>query len=514
MAWMPLQLLIVEDRPDDAELVLAELRRSGYDPTWTRVETPEEFRAELARNPDIIICDYSLPAMTAPDALRILKDQQTQIPLIVVSGVMDEETCVTSLRLGAVDYLLKDRLVRLVPAIEDALAARRLAELAAAARREGRETADILRSVVDHAPAAICVRDSSGSVLWTNAEFDLLAPAAQAARDAARDASGSDRRRLSAAEQACLETANKVESEETYTVAGEERTYLVVRYPVIDGSGRRFAVGTIYVDISKQKHVEEELRKLDKFKDNFVATVSHELRTPLTSIFGYTEMLLAVDSDPGHRRMVEVIDRNSRRLLSLVDDLLTLSRVDSGVMAQLDGRVDIGQLVASACLVIQPAGEKHEVDLAVDLPAGLPPLIGDKGQLERVLINLLSNAVKFSEAGAKVRVAARVSGTEVLLSVEDTGIGISAAEQPMLFQRFFRSQEAQRRVIQGTGLGLAVVKEIVDRHRGTIAVESTAGTGTTVTVTLKAGETPEPVAGPPHDGMGLTSPPPPGSPDA
>src|SRR3954469_10520088 len=101
MAWMPLQLLIVEDRPDDAELILAELRRSGYDPSWTRVETPQEFEAELARNPDIILCDYSLPAMTAPDALRILRAQNVEIPLIVVSGIMDEETCVTSLRLGA-----------------------------------------------------------------------------------------------------------------------------------------------------------------------------------------------------------------------------------------------------------------------------------------------------------------------------------------------------------------------------------------------------------------------------
>jgi signal transduction histidine kinase len=516
MAWMPLQLLIVEDRPDDAELILAELRRSGYDPTWTRVETPREFEAELGRNPDIIICDYSLPAMTAPDALRILRDRNVEVPLIVVSGVMDEETCVTSLRLGAVDYLLKDRLVRLVPAIEDALQARRLTELARTARREGRETADILRSVVDHAPAAICVRDAAGSVLWTNAQFDLLAPSTQMVRSGANHGGpppgDAERRRLTSAEQACLDGARKVESEESYLVDGEERTYLVVRYPVVDGTGRRFAVGTIYVDISKQKHVEDELRKLDKFKDDFVATVSHELRTPLTSIFGYTEMLLHVDSDPGHRRMVEVIDRNSRRLLSLVDDLLTLSRVDSGVMSQLDGRVEVTALVAAACSVLEPEAEKHRVELVVDVPAGLPPLIGDRTQLERVMLNLMSNAVKFSEEGAEVRVAARPVGAEVQLSVEDTGMGIPAHEQKMLFTRFFRSEEARRRVIQGTGLGLAVVREIVERHRGTVAVESAPGTGTTFTVTLRAAEPPP--ADDAHAGMGLTSPPPPGSPDA
>src|SRR3954469_12223769 len=99
-----LRLLIVEDRPDDAELLLAELKRAGYDPKWTLVDTTEGFVAGLSEKPDIIVCDYSLPAMTALDALRILRDLRLDIPLIVVSGVMDEETCVNSLRLGAVDY--------------------------------------------------------------------------------------------------------------------------------------------------------------------------------------------------------------------------------------------------------------------------------------------------------------------------------------------------------------------------------------------------------------------------
>src|SRR5690349_6295789 len=196
----PLQLLIVEDRPDDAELLVEELKRANYEPTWTRVETPEQFIAGLAGEPDIVVCDYSLPAMTALDALRILRELKLDVPLIVVSGVMDEETCVMSLRLGAVDYLLKDRLVRLGAAIEHALEGRKLAGQARTARRERRETADILRGVVDHAPAAICVRNAAGGTLLTNAEFDRLVPGRAAG------ASG----RLSSAEQACLDGADKV----------------------------------------------------------------------------------------------------------------------------------------------------------------------------------------------------------------------------------------------------------------------------------------------------------------
>ncbi|GLY14657.1 ATP-binding protein [Kineosporia rhizophila] len=480
----PLRLLIVEDRPDDAELLLLELKRAGYEPTWTRVETPEEFVSGLGEQPDIVLCDYSLPSMAAPDALRMLRELQMDIPLIVVSGVMDEDTCVNSLRLGASDYLLKDRLVRLAPAIEHALAKRRLATQARVIEQERRETAEILRGVVDHAPAAICVRDATGRTLLTNTEFDRLRPTAAAPRPAVLD-----RRKLTSVEQACLDGADKVEGEEIWSVDGEDRTFLVVRYPVVDGTGRRFAIGAIYVDITRQKQVEEELRELDRLKGEFVATVSHELRTPLTSITGYAEMLLASAEDPTHTRMVQVIDRNSRRLLALVEDLLTLSRVDSGAAARMDEEVDVAELVATSVGVLGPAMESQGVEIDVQIPPGLPYLIGNRSQLERVLLNLLSNAVKFSTAGGTVTVAASVPDLTrpgVQISVSDTGIGIPVEEQGQLFTRFFRTEQARRQAIQGTGLGLAVVRQIVEAHHGTIGVKSAADEGATFTVNLPA----------------------------
>lgn len=485
MASTTLRLLIVEDRPDDAELLLAELKRAGYDPKWTLVESPEDFVAGLAQHPDIIVCDYSLPSMTALDALRILRDLQVDVPLIVVSGVMDEETCVNSLRLGAVDYLLKDRLVRLGPAIEHAMTAHRLAALNRTVRRERRETADILRGVVDHAPAAICVRDATGHCLLTNAEYDRLAPANQPGSPRPENRSRTERRRLSSAEQACLDGADKVESEEVFTVDDQECTFLVVRYPVVDGTGRRFAVGAIYVDITRQKKVEEDLRELDRLKGEFIATVSHELRTPLTSISGYAELLLIGASDPGQRKMVEVIDRNSRRLLTLVEDLLTLSRVDSGAgESGLDGEVDLAELITSANNTLRPVIEASRVRIEVEIPARLPIILGDRSQLERVLLNLLSNAVKFSDAGGTVTVHAELLDDDLQFSIRDSGMGIPAHEQPQLFTRFFRTSEATRRAIQGTGLGLAVVRQIVERHQGTVGVLSALGEGTTMTVTL------------------------------
>ncbi len=472
---VPLRLLIVEDREDDAELLIAELRRAGYEPQWSRAQTPEEFTAALAGDPEIIICDYSLPLMTAPDALAILHRERSHIPLVVVSGVMDEDTCVTSLRLGAVDYLLKDRLVRLGPAIQHALNAKLLAANERQARRERRETADILNAMVSHAPAAICVRDAFGSPLLSNLEYQRLGlPVAEATGP--------------------LAPGTTQESEQTFVVDGEPHTYLCVRYPVIDAEGSPFAEGTIYMDITRQKRVEHELRELDRLKGEFVATVSHELRTPLTSISGYAEMLMG---DPrvaisksaertDEHRMIEVIDRNSRRLLGLVDDLLTLSRVDSGVLGPGDDPVDVGELITSAAAVLGPTALAGAVHLDLDVPVPAPSISGDRAQLERVIINLVSNAIKFSGRGARVTVRVRSAddAEDVTIEVIDTGMGIAADELPQLFTRFYRTSEARRRAIQGTGLGLAGVRALVERHKGTVGVNSVAGEGTTMTVQL------------------------------
>lgn len=474
-------MLIVEDRPEDAELAVIELLRAGYQPDWTRVDSLEAFVEALEQEPDVVLCDYSLPTMTAPDAMAVLRERELDVPLIVLSGVMDEDTCVTSLRQGAVDYLLKDRMVRLGPAVEHALTIRRLGEQARQATAERRRTEAILSGVLDWAPAAVHVCDLAGRPLLTNARYDLLVDPDDDPDD---DWQGPP-------------VEGRSHRERVFMVNGEPRTYLCVRYPIADAAGAAFAIGTIGIDISEQKEVEAQLREVDRLKGELVASVSHELRTPLTSICGYAEMLLGVPgpvtgpaAEPTpERRMLQVIERNGRRLLGLVDDLLTLSRVDAGHFGQYEQPVDLADLVRSSVGVLTPSLAQNRIRLDVDTPDGLPTVDGDRSQLERVVLNLLTNAVKFSEPEGTVSVglAAVQAGERVRLTVTDRGIGITPEEMPKLFTRFFRSEEARRRVIQGTGLGLAVVKEIVDRHGGEISVRSEPAQGTTMTVLLPAG---------------------------
>jgi signal transduction histidine kinase len=238
----------------------------------------------------------------------------------------------------------------------------------------------------------------------------------------------------------------------------------------------------------REQDLVAQLQDLDNAKSDFMSTVSHELRTPLTSIAGYLEML--VDGDAGElsqpqKRMLGVIDRNTTRLRSLIEDLLVLSRIESGTLSTSRQPVEFGWLITSAVAAIVPTAAAAGVSIETDVGAALAGH-ADPEQMDRVLMNLLSNAVKFTPRGGQVRVRATRDGDEVLVRVSDTGIGIPEAEQRHLFERFFRASNATDEAIPGTGLGLAIVRTIVAHHGGAISLESHQGEGTAVTVRLPA----------------------------
>jgi PAS domain S-box-containing protein len=230
----------------------------------------------------------------------------------------------------------------------------------------------------------------------------------------------------------------------------------------------------------------ERLRELDRLKDEFIALVSHELRTPLTSIRGYTELML--DGEAGaltddQRQFLGVVERNSHRLLHLVGDLLFLAQVEAGKLVLDVGALDLGAVASESVETARPQAEAKGVTLTLATgPA--PPIAGDRARIAQLLDNLVSNAVKFTPESGRVDVRVRVDGSQAVLEVRDSGMGIPASEQEYLFDRFFRSSGATEQAIQGTGLGLAISKAIVDAHAGRITVASQEGAGTTFRVAL------------------------------
>jgi signal transduction histidine kinase len=241
----------------------------------------------------------------------------------------------------------------------------------------------------------------------------------------------------------------------------------------------------------------DRMEMLGRAHSDFVSKISHELRSPLTSVIGYVELLIdGVPDEPSReqRRMLTIIERNSRRLLALIEDLLTMSRVEAGTFELEVGSVDLGELIEQVRDTAAPTVTQSKLDLVIDLGPDLS-LIGDRDQLERALLNLVSNSVKFTPAGGRIEITTRTVGVDIAVSVLDTGSGIPREEQAHLFTRFFRANRSKEQQVPGTGLGLYIVKQIIELHGGVMTVDSSPA-GSTFTMLL-------PICGPPADPLAL-----------
>ena len=265
---------------------------------------------------------------------------------------------------------------------------------------------------------------------------------------------------------------------------GQHIGYLAVGRDVTE---QRRTQQILVSSLEKEREATERLRDLDQAKNDFVSTVSHELRTPITSIVGYTELLqdgLAGEVSGEQAHLLEAVRRNGERLISLIEDLLTLSRIEAGTFTLEKVPVDLGSVVRRSQEALEPLLSGRRLEVRFDVPSAPVPVLGDRGQLERVVLNLMANAVKFTEDGGRVACRVRDDGRQAEVEVSDTGIGIPAAEQEALFSRFFRSSTAQQRAIQGTGLGLSIVQSIVHSHGGEVTIRSQEREGTEVRVRL------------------------------
>jgi len=222
-----------------------------------------------------------------------------------------------------------------------------------------------------------------------------------------------------------------------------------------------------------------DLRKLERVRRDFVANVSHEFRTPLTAIQGFSETLLGgAMNDPQNRdRFLGIILEHARRLARLTDDLLMLSKMDADRLELELRRLPVEQLVAGCVETAQPRAVEKDLRLSVNLDKKLPDIAGDRRRLTEVLQNLLDNAIQYTPAGGQIMVSAERHDGEVVFTVSDTGIGIPQADQPRIFERFYRVDVARSREVGGTGLGLSIAKHLMEAHGGRLWVESEVGQG-------------------------------------
>jgi len=233
----------------------------------------------------------------------------------------------------------------------------------------------------------------------------------------------------------------------------------------------------------------EELKKAEKLRREFVANVSHELRTPLTSIRTYAETISDNQGIPQEteEEFLRVIINESDRMTKIVQDLLELSRFDSGTSELNIEEFSLEQAVWDVYAAIALEAKKRNHVLNLELEWKLPRIKGDRARIEQVLMNIITNALKYTPDGGTINIFSGSSGDAVWVKIEDTGMGIPQEDLGRVFDRFYRVDKARTRESGGTGLGLAIAKEIISKHGGDIIIDSVQGEGTTVTLTLPSG---------------------------
>ncbi len=492
----PLRALIVEDVDDDAVLMVLQLRRGGFDPTWVRVETEAAMRAAVASGEwDLVIADYTLPEFDAPSALRVLQDLDVDLPFIIVSGSVGEEIAVAAMKAGAHDYMRKDNLTRLAPAVERELREAHIRRERRDALAQVEESEQQLGAILSQVAVGIVQTGLDGQVLSANQRFCQMVGRAreEVVGRNARDLTHPDD---SAAMAAIFERIGR--GERDFVIEARYRrpdgTHLWVNSTlsvVADREGQpRYTVAVVQ-DVSDRKQAEEDLREAVRARDEFLSMASHELRTPMTPLELQLTSVLDLVRSGRHVQVpaekltakLEMAVRQIDRLTALINNMLDVTRITSGRLTIAARRMDLGESVRRVL------ARSHEmlrrarctVELSID-----HAIVGhwDPIGVETVLSNLLSNAAKFGE-GKPIEVSIEPGEARARIVVRDHGIGIAVAEQDRIFQRFERAVPARH--YGGFGIGLWAARQIIEAHGGEIRVESEPGAGSTFTVELPIG---------------------------
>jgi two-component system phosphate regulon sensor histidine kinase PhoR len=262
-----------------------------------------------------------------------------------------------------------------------------------------------------------------------------------------------------------------------------ERHLAGVATPLRQGAGS--ASGTLLMVVLRDR---TEAEQLGEMRADFVANASHELRTPLASLRGFLETMqgAAKDDPEARQRFLAIMQQQAERMSRLIDDLLSLSRIEMREHVPPKGEVDLTALVSEVARNLASLAASAEVRIELESARGPLRVVGDRDELFQVVQNLMQNAIKYGRKGGRVQVRVGQEKANVALAVEDDGVGIDPVHLPRLTERFYRVNAKDSRERGGTGLGLAIVKHIVNRHQGQLRIESVPGRGSTFTVRLPA----------------------------
>ncbi len=545
-----ISVLLIEDNPGEARLI--ERMLEGVWGAPFKVEQVDRLSAGLdqlaSEGADIVLLDLSLPDSRGFDTFAKAQAQTPQVPIIVLTGLDDKELAVQAVREGAQDYLVKAEVIegqgeQLVRAMRYAIERKRTERALRESQEEIHRRAahlealntiialataaddleNLLDTTLDHALHAVQLEQGA---IWLADKMSLRDFPPDVDRHLLQSTINQstlsdvvaveDWRQVQAPEKLAAVTSivERLGVQASLSVpilaegrpvgglslaASEPRSWSEEEVDLVEALGRQIGATAERLRLldelcSQAQELEasiKQLQELDRLKSEFVQNVSHELRSPLALILGYAELLVDGAMGPLTAEQLgpmEIISRRAHMLSELVEDITLILLADSRSWVQ--EKVVWADLVRAAAEDFHVMADQAGLTLRVEVPASLPTVYGDATYLRRVIDNLLSNAIKFTPDGGVITVCSYAQRDQVVLQVTDTGIGIAPKEQARIFERFYQVNGSARRRYGGVGLGLALVKELIEVHGGQISVQSPGvpGQGSTFTVTLPAAE--------------------------
>lgn len=453
----------------------------------------EKYR--LNKDAGLIISDMNMPVMNGLELIKEIRSIDANIPLIILTGSHEVRAAVDAIAGGASDYLFKDESVQdtILLSVKKVLEKQRIEQQNKRLMKELQETLSHMNAIMENMADGLLVTDAEGGISLVNPAIRAMLDVTGEVRGrSCRDVFGDELAELLEKSRGAPDTASTVEIKLSGKRVGKA-VASAINKKTASGGGEDVGSVVIVRDTTFEKEV-------DRMKTDFISTVSHELRTPLTSVLGFAEVvrkkfsdvvlpMITTEDKKVVRTLRQITDNmniivsEGERLTALINDVLDIAKMEAGKMEWRMEPLSVADVLERAVAATSALFEKKGLAPVMDMEEGLPHVTGDRDRLLQVVINFISNAVKFAAEGA-VKCSAKRVGGEVVVSVEDSGVGITAEDLPMVFEKFKQVGDVMTDKPMGTGLGLPICKEIIERHGGRIWAESEPGRGSVFSFAL------------------------------
>ncbi len=470
----PLTVLLVEDNADDAFFLERHLRRSGFLPEITRVETEVEMLAALenAKHPDIILADYNLPSFSGPAALQLIKIHNFDIPFIMLSGVISEETAVSSMRAGAQDYVSKQNMARLVPAIRRELAEAASRRQQLAAELALRDSEIRFHSLIEAMPLGLLISDVNGRVTYANGAAQRLLHYSTSDIASGSVTLGSICPKLLTSIETLSQEDVSIEPTEASCLTGNSHSIdalVAITSLMPDASRENRQLAAFIADLSLQKRSEETLRRTEKLAvtGRLAAVIAHEINNPLEAVMNCLYLLAQTDLPQDSRAYLSLAQKELDRVTQITIQTLRFFRSSTRPV-----KTDIHDVIDNVLSLLDSRFRQLDIQIVRQFRA-TPPIFAQEGELRQVIANLVGNAIDAIPQSGRIIVRTskardwRTNHEGLSITVADNGTGMDRPTQQRIFEPFFSTKGPT-----GTGLGLWISQEIIHKHHGTIRMRS------------------------------------------